>query len=209
MSMNWRLASRLSVITMAILVILLVTFFERNRAGVANHTNSASQSGLQGTDLGGTTAQDFRLTDQLGRLVTLSQFKGQPVALTFLYTNCPDQCPLTAEKMHTAMQNLGSDAQHVAMLAVSTDPQRDTAAAALKFSQMHNMQDYWHYLVGTRETLSPIWSSYGIYAQQQQQMVNHSQGLFIIDKQGHQRVFLGNDFTPTQLSSDLSLLLKE
>jgi len=212
--MNWRLASRLSVITLAILVVALVAVLQHNNAGVVRTPNASSATntntaGLQGTDLGGTPAPDFRLTDQFGKQVALSQFKGKPVILTFLYTNCPDQCPLTAEKLHSTMQILGSAGQNVGVVAVSTDPKRDTIEAALKFSKAHNMQDYWHYLVGTHDTLAAVWKYYSIYAQPGQQTVNHSLGVFVIDKQGHERVFLSNDFTPDQLAANLKLLLKE
>src|SRR5712691_2521370 len=150
--MNWRLASRLSVITLAVLVVVVVTILGTRAGGLtsnasANPTPTTSASGLQGTDLGGTPAPDFHLTDQFGKPISLSQFKGKPVILTFLYTHCPDACPLTAEKLHAVMQNLGSDAQRVTVLAVSTDPKGDTISAALKFSQAHRLQNYWHYLV--------------------------------------------------------------
>jgi protein SCO1 len=215
--MSWRLASRLSVVTCAILVVVLVTILQQHKIGSANtntgtttaNTASSTSTGLQGTNLGNTPASDFRLTDQFGKPVALSQFKGKPVVLTFLYTNCPDQCPLTAEKLHTTLQDLGKDAQNVGIIAVSTDPAKDNTAAALKFSQEHNMQGYWHYLVGTHATLAPIWSAYHIYAQPQQQTVNHSLGLFLIDKQGHQRIFLDNSFEPTVLANDLQILMKE
>lgn len=215
MSMNWRLASRLSVVTLAILVLILVVVIQRNQAAPpavpASTGASSSSSGLQGTDLGDTLAPGFSLTDQYGHQIALSQFKGKPVVLTFLYTHCPDQCPLTAEKLHSTMLLLGNNAQNVGVIAVSTDPARDTTAAALNFSKTHNMQDYWHYLVGTRSSLAPIWKSYGVYAQADpnQQTVQHSLGLYLIDKQGHERVFIGNDFTPTQLASDLKVLLQE
>ncbi len=214
MNINWRLASRLSVVTLALLVVILVTILQHERSTIATTpsttgANTTSATGLQGTDLGGQPAADFRLTDQFGKQVALSQFKGKPVVLTFLYTSCPDQCPLTAEKLHTVMQALGSDAQNVSVLAVSTDPQHDTVAAALNFSDKHNMQSYWHYLVGTQATLSPVWKSYNVYAQPEQQTVNHSLGLYVIDKQGNERVFLDNDFTPAQLTANLKTLLKE
>src|SRR6516162_1458068 len=124
MTMSWRLASRLSVITLALLVVLIVAFFSmRNSTGGAvNTTPVSSQSGLQGTDLGSMPAPTFQLKDQFGNSISLAQFKGKPVVLTFLYTHCPDVCPLTAEKIHTAMQSLGSNAQNVAVVAVSMDP---------------------------------------------------------------------------------------
>jgi protein SCO1 len=209
--MNWRLASRLSVIMFAILVVVLVTFLQRDHAQgpVASGNSTTNSSGLQGTDLGGTPAPDFHLTDQFGKAVSLSQFQGQPVVLTFLYTHCPDECPLTAEKLHTVMQNLGSDAQHVAVLAVSVDPQRDTADAAINFSKAHKMLDYWHFLIGTQQALSPIWSSYNVFAEAAQTTVNHTLPVYLIDKQGRERVYLGNDFTVAQLTADLRALLKE
>ncbi len=208
MSINWRLASRLSVIIMALLVIAVVTLIDGNRAGVPNLPGT-NQSGLQGTDLGNTPAPGFTLTDQFGKQIALSQFKGKPTILTFLYTSCPDQCPLTAEKLHTTMLSLGNDAKNVGVLAVSTDPIRDNTAAALKFSKAHNMQNYWHFLVDTKEKLSAVWSSYDLYVQPDQQTVSHSLGLFIIDKKGNERVFLGSDFTPAQLAATLKVLLKE
>ncbi len=209
MSMNWRLASRLSVITLAILVILLISVFQLRHSASPATSASTGASGLQGTDLNSTPAPDFRLTDQFGKQVSLSQFKGKPVVLTFMYTNCPDQCPLTANKLHSTMQLLGNASSNVGILAVSTDPQRDNVAAALKFSKAHSMQDYWHYLVGSRNQLSPVWTSYNTYAQViNQQTVSHSLGLFVIDKQGNERVFLDNDFTPPQLAADLQTLLK-
>jgi protein SCO1 len=212
MSMNWRLASRLSVVTLAVLVVLLISVFQLRHAATPTTDNSSSTnaSGLQGTDLNSTPAPNFSLTDQFGKQVSLTQFKGKPVVLTFMYTNCPSQCPLTASKLHSTMQLLGNASSRVGILAVSTDPKRDNVAAALKFSREHSMQDYWHYLVGTQNQLSPVWTSYNTFAQViNQQTVNHGLGLYVLDKQGNERVFLDNDFTPAQLAADLQILLKQ
>ncbi len=207
--MNWRLASRLSVITLAVLVVVIVTVIQNNKS-MSSGTAVAGSSGLQGSDLGGTTAPNFTLTDQNGKQISLSQFKGQPVVLTFLYTHCPDQCPLTAERLHSSMITLGSDASKVGVVAVSTDPKGDTQQAAQKFTLQHNMQNYWHYLVGTQDTLTPVWTAYNVYAQGQQQSVDHTLAIYIIDKQGHERAFFGgNNFSPDQVTTDLKVLLKE
>jgi len=211
--MNWRLASRLSVIVMALLVIVFVIFLQdieqRFRGSFAAGGQSANPSGLQGTNLGSTPAPDFRLTDQSGAPISLSQFKGKPVVLTFLYTHCKDLCPLTAEKLHATMQNLGSDAPKVAVLAVSIDPKGDTTTSALAFSKAHKMEGYWHFLTGTFNALSPIWSNYDVYADTSDQSVNHSFALYVIDKQGRERIFLNNSFTPAELAADLKILLGE
>jgi len=215
--MNWRLASRLSVVTLAALVVIIVAVLGTRSGGLtsnaSNLTPTANSSGLQGTDLGGVPAPNFRLTDQFGRPVSLAQFKGKPGVLTFLYTHCPDQCPLTAEKLHAVMLSLGSDAQRVGVVAVSTDPRRDTTAAALNFSQVHRMENYWHYLLGTESELSPVWSSYSVYAAPTPTStggsVAHTTAVYVIDKQGRERVFFGSDFSSAQLTKDLQILLKE
>ena len=69
---------------------------------------------LAGTELGATDAPDFTLTDGVsGRAVSLSSQRGQVVALTFLYTTCPDVCPLTATRFKAAQADLGGDANRV------------------------------------------------------------------------------------------------
>ncbi|MCA1554337.1 MAG: SCO family protein, partial [Chloroflexi bacterium] len=80
---------------------------------------------LQGTDLQKTPAPDFQLTDASEQPFKLSEQKGCVVVLTFLYTNCPDECPLIAERLREANDKLGKDANGVRFVAVSLDPERD------------------------------------------------------------------------------------
>jgi protein SCO1/2 len=219
--MNWRLASRFSVVTLAVLVVIIVALVGLRSQQLASNatvvpTTAANQYGLSGTNLGGTVAPNFRLTDQFGKQVSLSQFKGEPVVLTFLYTHCPDECPTIANKLYVVMKNLGSEAQHVGILAVSTDPSGDTLSSVQHFSQVHHMLNYWHYLMGTQSQLSPVWNSYSIYSGPAPTQdvatsgpVDHTLALYVIDKQGHEQVYLGNDFSASQLTSDLKILLKQ
>ncbi len=206
--MSWRLASRLAVLVSAILVILVLL--------VVRHGNTQSQSeaALQGTDLGGVSAPDFRLTDQFSNQISLSQFRGHPVVLTFLYTHCPDACPLTADKIHLALQKLGKESANVGVLAVSTDPQGDDVQAAYQFSETHHLLNQWHFLVGSQAQLSSIWSAYHIYASPAPTPatngpVDHTVAVYLIDKQGHERVFLSQDFDPNVLAKNLQILLDE
>lgn len=212
--MNWRLASRLSVVTLALLVVLTVAVLGLHNATGApvtglNSTPTTS-SGLQGTDLGSVPAPPFSLHDQFGKLVTLAQFAGKPVVLTFMYTHCPDVCPIMAERLHSVMVGLDADAQRVAVVAISVDPRGDNVAAALNFSQVHHMTEYWHFLVGTQSELAPIWTKYAIDAQPAAATVSmHTAILYVIDKQGRERALLDQDFTSAQLSGDLKTLLGE
>ncbi len=201
------------------LTILLIGLFLTS-CGVAQQLVPSSSgqpsSDLQGTDLGKSVAPDFHLVDQHGQSVTLSQFKGMPIILTFFYTHCPNFCPLIAEKIHTTLVQLGPNAQHVAILAISADPSGDTPSSVATFSHEHQLQGYahWHYLLGTRQVLSPLWASYGVAGVPPQakmmsmSTMQHSAVVYVIDQQGRERVLLDSDFTSPQLTQDLQALLK-
>lgn len=182
---------------------------------------TACQPRLRGTDMGGRPAADFQLLDQFGRQVALSDFRGRPVVLTFLYTSCPDVCPLTAEKLRLAAAMLGQDAARVGWLAVSTDPARDTVEAAYRFSDVHGLLERWHFLVGDRAQLEAVWKAYYIGVVSEHEAgehrealapglrVGHTDALFLIDKQGRIRSLLRSDFDHTALADDLRALLRE
>jgi protein SCO1/2 len=177
---------------------------------------------LAGTDLGALPAPDFTLTDQDGRTVQLAALRGRPVALTFLFTQCPDVCPLTAQKLRQVADRLGPDAGRVALVAVSTDPANDDAAAAQAFTAAHGLAGRWHYLVGSQAELAPVWAAYHLYVANaasdnpaEQAVVRqtgravHTDALYVIDRQGRQRTLLRSDFEPDALASTLKRLLSE
>jgi protein SCO1/2 len=164
---------------------------------------------LAGTELGATDAPDFTLTDGVsGRAVTLSAQRGQVVALTFLYTTCPDVCPLTATRFKAAQTELGSDASRVTFIAVSVDPDRDTPKAVQDFSAAHGLASNWHYLVGGRAQLSPVWAAYGIGVQAGSSTVTHNDAVYLIDRSGRERALLHSADLGTDLVSDLRALLQ-
>ena len=164
---------------------------------------------LAGTDLGATDAPDFTLTDGVsGRAITLSAQRGQVVALTFLYTTCPDVCPLTATQFRAAQTNLQGDGSRVTFIAVSVDPDRDTPAAVQEFSAAHGLATNWHYLVGGRAQLSPVWAAYGIGVQAGSTTVTHNDAVYLIDSRGRERVLLHSEDLATDLANDLRALLK-
>jgi protein SCO1/2 len=164
---------------------------------------------LAGTDLGATDAPDFTLTDGVsGRAVTLSAQRGQVVALTFLYTSCPDVCPLTATRFRAAQTELQGDASRVMFIAVSVDPDRDTPQAVRAFSSAHGLASNWFYLVGGRAQLSPVWAAYGIGVQAGSTTVTHNDAVYLIDRSGRERVLLHSEDLATDLTSDLRALLK-
>lgn len=165
---------------------------------------------LSGTELGGHEAPDLTLTDGItGRTVTLSSLRGSVVALAFLYTRCPDVCPLTAAQFRAAQRQLGADAARVRFVAVSVDPVGDTPAAVREFSLAHDLTENWHYLIGPRAALQPVWSAYGVGAFDQGASVAHNDAIYVIDARGRERELLHSDVALADLVADLRAVLKD
>ena len=174
----------------------------------------AAPATLKGTDLGKTPAPDFKLTDQTGKAMSLADFRGKVVVLTFLYTHCPDECPLIASKLATASGILGKTMNQTAFVAVSVDPTNDTPIAIAKFAQDHNLEGKLHYLTGTQDQLKPVWSAYSVYAAPSPTnvtfpSVSHSTRVIVIDRAGNQRANFDSDFDPNDLAFDVRALLSE
>jgi len=149
-------------------------------------------------------AIDFRLRDQDGRAVTMRDFRGREVVLTFLYAHCEDTCPLTAQQIRGALDQLGED---VPVLAVSVDPPNDTPFAARRFLVKQRMNGRMRFLLGTRRQLEPIWRAYGI--QPQGEGFEHTASTVVIDGRGRQRVgYLTDQLTADALAADLRTLAR-
>lgn len=145
---------------------------------------------------------DFTLRDQDGRTVRLSDFRGRPTILTFMYSTCRDTCPLTAQQIKIAMDDVGHD---VPALAVSVDPANDTPLNARRFLVRQGLTGRMRFLLGARAQLEPIWRSY--FIQPQGNGFDHSAYVLLIDAKGIQRVgWPVSQLTPEGLAHDLRLL---
>lgn len=133
------------------------------------------------------------------------------MVLSFLYTRCPDVCPLTAATFRSVQRDLGADSDDVVFVAVSTDPDRDTPQAVQAFSRDHGLDRNWHYLIGSRAQLAAVWQDYGIVATPDpgEPTVTHTDAVFLIDRQGRERVLLRTDALGDSLLKDLRILLAE
>ncbi|MGH2617850.1 MAG: SCO family protein, partial [Thermomicrobiales bacterium] len=180
------------------------------------------QPALIGTDLGRQPAPDFTLTDHRGQTVRLNDFRGKAVVLTFIYTHCPDVCPLIAENLRVAHELLAEESRDdVALLAVTVDPERDTRQALEEFTTVHRLADNpgWFALRGDAATLGQVWRDYGIYPGMRDAASDgrgtpaigggdgHTDGIYFIDREGRERVFLRSIATPQEIASNLAALL--
>jgi protein SCO1 len=147
-------------------------------------------------------AIDFTLHDQDGRAATMRAYRGRTVVITFMYSTCQDTCPLTAQQIRGALDELGRD---VPVLVVSVDPAGDTPLHVKRFLVKQHLVGRMRYLIGTRAQLAPIWRAYGI--QPQGRGFEHTASTVIVDGAGRQRVgYLTDQLTPEALAADLRTL---
>jgi protein SCO1/2 len=174
-------------------------------------TGACAKESLEGTDLGAQAAPDFTLLDGArGDRVTLSALRGRVVLLTFLYTQCPDTCPLTAEKIRGAAEALRAQADRVAFLAVSVDPAHDTPQAVREFVAAHRLEGTLRYLIADTASLAAVWRNYSVTARPPESgIVVHLDAIMLVDKLSRARILLHSDVDPTVLAKDLRVLLGE
>src|SRR6266849_5243150 len=74
-------------------------------------------------------APPFTLTSQDGMPVSLADFHGKVIAVTFIYTLCTDTCPVLTPMMSFVQDRLGPDfGRKIAFVSITVDPERDTPA---------------------------------------------------------------------------------
>jgi cytochrome oxidase Cu insertion factor (SCO1/SenC/PrrC family) len=140
-----------------------------------------------GTSLGSRSAPDFRLMNQFGQPMSLSQFRGKVVMVSFEDSQCTTVCPLTTQSMLEAKQLLGAAGEKVQLLGVDANPDATSVTDVLAYSRAHGMVNQWDFLTGPLSQLKAAWSAYNIAVQIEQGQIDHTPALFVIDQQGRER----------------------
>jgi protein SCO1 len=154
------------------------------------------------------TEPDFTLADQRGREYSLSQFRGKVALVTFIYTHCPDVCPVITANLNQALRELGTDRDAVRVLAVSVDPEGDTAAAVTKYRREHHLLPEFIYLIGTRPELLRVWKAYHVEAvARDPDLVDHSAYTVLIDQHGKARALYDSRVRARDVLHDVRVLL--
>jgi protein SCO1/2 len=154
-------------------------------------------------------APELKLKNSLGEPVDLSQFKGKTVLVTFIYTHCPDVCPLIVSHLKTAQAELGAKAKDLQIVAVSTDPRGDTPKTVAAFLKAHGMTGQMQYLIGSRKELGKVWSDWNIVAnpaKSGRDLVEHSALVYGIAPDGKITTLYPANFDVSQIVHDVPLL---
>ena len=140
-----------------------------------------------GCSLGELPAPDFRLQNQFGQSMSLSQFRGKVVMLAFEDSECTTVCPLTTQSMLEAKQLLGPAGEKVQLLGIDANPDATSVADVLSYSRAHGLVNQWDFLTGSLAQLKSTWGLYHIAVQIEQGQIDHTPALYVIDQQGRER----------------------
>lgn len=156
----------------------------------------------------GLRAKNFSLVDQNGHRVTLSEYRGRVVVLTFIHALCHDTCPFMVEQIKGALNDLPDDGRGIPAIGVSVEPGQDTVHNRRAFLARHDMTGRMAFVNGPISAMRRIWHAYAI--EPVTPKVDHSTFVLLIDKRGYERVgFAADQLTPEDLAHDIRVLERQ
>jgi len=152
----------------------------------------------------GATVPDFTLTDQTGQQVSLSQFRGKVVGVTFIYTSCPlpDYCFRLSDNFGRLQKRFAAKmGRDLVLLSVSFDPAHDTPEVLAKYASIWKANpNSWHFLTGTPAEVKAVCRRFGLNFWPDGGALVHSMHTLVMDREGKLAANLeGNQFSAEQL----------
>ena len=174
---------------------------------LAHGTVAASAEDTVSVPAGVPISGPFELTDEKGNRVTDADYRGRWLLVFFGYTNCPDECPLTLQKMATVHQDPGPLAERVAPIFVTVDPRRDVPERLASY--LKNFDTRIAGLTGSDEQIAAVAKAYRVYYEPNQNeqsgadLVRHSTFIYLMDPRGKLNALFSRDMTPEKLTAAL------
>jgi protein SCO1 len=169
----------------------------------------------------GDPVPDFRLLNQSGKLIHISQFRGKVLLVTFIYTRCPlaDYCPRMSRNFAHLDKLLAADPTLYAkthLLSVSFDPKYDTPAVLRSYGGSYTglyteeKFAHWDFAAPPEQELPDVLHFFLVGATpEKDRTITHSLSTIVIDPEGRiYKWYPSNDWTPEQLFSDVKQLLQ-
>ncbi len=157
----------------------------------------------------GASSPGFTLSNQHGARVSLGEYRGRVVLLTFVYSTCGDTCIVIGQQIRGALDEL--EAEHArlpAVLIVSADPVADTPAHVRRYLAEVSLSGRAQYLTGPLPRLRSIWRAYGVKpASVGAHEFDEYAPVLLLDAEGRKRVlFESEELTPEGLGHDIRKL---
>ncbi len=162
----------------------------------------------------GEAVPDITLINQTGRTISLKEFDGKALLLTFIYTRCPfpDYCPRMSSNFAQVLEQLQKNPQAFAgsqLLSISIDPEHDQVAALRSYGQRYvgrvdpNFQ-HWQFASGSPEQVRKAADFFGLAYTRKDGQIIHGLSTVLIGKDGKVlKVYSGNAWKPDEVASDM------
>jgi protein SCO1/2 len=187
--------------------LLLLTL---SAAPAASQVPDPPKRGAVGRKAVETPVPDFVLMDQDKRPFHLSGLRGKMVLVSFIYTTCPDVCPLLTAKFAGIQRKLKSQGRNgYFLLSITTDPGADTAKVLRSYGGRFGADFHsWAFLTGDKNELSEAWRFFGVRVRQRGQGLTGHTGLTtLIDREGVRRIdYYGDSWTEREVLKDIAEL---
>jgi protein SCO1/2 len=134
---------------------------------------------------------DYKFTNELGQAVSLNDFRGQALAITFFYTRCPlpEYCPRLSKNFQEAQQKLCAMSNVPAnwhLLSVSFDPQFDSPPMLKAYGESYHYDPArWSFLTGPPDKIGELARQSGVTYESDGNTINHNFCTLIVDASGH------------------------
>ena len=149
---------------------------------------------------------DFTLTDQNGAKVRLTQFRGETLGVTFLYTTCPDvsACPMTMAKF-SKLDAMLREKRFGHLLVVTVDPEHDTPSVLKEYAEKAGADPRrWSFLTGAPSAVADVASRFGVLYMRKGGQVLHQQAVAVLDAEGKlATISYGENWEPEQVLRDM------
>ena len=103
---------------------------------------------------------EFSLKDMNNNTITEESFDGPLTAIFFGFTNCPDVCPMTLNKMDIVLDKLKNKKKDIKVFFISVDPERDTPEVVKDY--LSNFENKFIGITGDPEKIFLLYKSWGV-----------------------------------------------
>jgi len=162
-----------------------------------------------GSALAGGLVPDTTLVNQFGQRMSLRQFHGKVILLSFVDSECTTICPLTTEGMVEAKQLLGSAGNDVQLVGIDANPGAISVRDAMAYSRAHNMVNKWHFLTGSLAQLRASWQAFHIAVQIEKGEIDHTPALYVIDQHGRERTVYLTQMSYASIGQSAEVVARE
>lgn len=165
--------------------------------------------------------ESFELVNQKGENVTFpDDYAGSTLLIGYVYTKCPDICPVITYNMRDVYKELG-EGENIHFVSVSFDPTRDTPQILSQYAESYKIDhNNWHLLTGERDVVDQLLERLEIAVVKTPTrftddgeavyFLDHTDRVTLIDEKGNlRRNYYGSELNSDEVLSDIKTVMNQ